>query len=308
MADLRRALQSFLRNWDRRSVQLVSLAGLGIALAFVVAVPFQDSEDHGHTLARRVIVPPARLTGPVVLPKPSKDDELTRAVLRAARDVGPIRKGGPGKKLMALTFDDGPGPYTGQILSVLRRDNVAATFFQVGKQLDQYPAPARAEILLPRVAIGDHTYTHSNMAKLRKGQQRDEIVSTAATMNAAGEPVPRLFRPPYGAFNLDTLSLMEQRGMAMILWSIDSEDYTRPGVDQIVANVMDNAAPGAIVLMHDGGGDRSQTAIAVPKIVHRLRKAGYKLVTIPELLERSPPVKAQQDVASPPPGAGRGAG
>src|SRR4051794_27581053 len=119
-------------------------------------------------------------------------------------------------------------------------------------------------------------------------------------MVANGEPTPRLFRPPYGAFNVDTESLMTQRGMAMILWSIDSEDYTRPGVDQIVANVMNNAAPGAIVLMHDGGGDRSQTALAVPKIVHRLRAQGYKFVTVPELLLRSPPLKADQDVATPP--------
>jgi peptidoglycan/xylan/chitin deacetylase (PgdA/CDA1 family) len=163
-------------------------------------------------------------------------------------------------------------------------------------------------MLLPRVAIGDHTYTHGNMAQLRKGLQRDEIVSTAATMNALGEPAPRLFRPPYGAFNQDTLSLMQQRGMALILWSIDSEDYTRPGVDQIVANVVGNAAPGSIVLMHDGGGDRSQTALAVPKIVHRLRERGYKFVTVPELIERSPPIKSQQDVATPPPGAAKGAG
>jgi peptidoglycan/xylan/chitin deacetylase (PgdA/CDA1 family) len=101
---------------------------------------------------------------------------------------------------------------------------------------------------------------------------------------------------------------MDQRGMAMILWSVDSQDYTRPGVDQIVKNVMTAVHPGSIVLMHDGGGDRSQTALAVPKIVHRLRKQGYKFVTVPEMLLRSPPQKADQDVATPPPGAGQGAG
>lgn len=306
MSDARRALRSFLRNWDRRSVQLVSYAGLALALGLVVALPFQGFSEKAKP--NKLLPPRATLTGPLVLPKPSKDDELTRAVLRANKEVGPIRHGGSGKKIIALTFDDGPGPFTAQILTVLRRDNVAATFFQVGKQLDDYPNPALAELSLPRVAIGDHTYTHGNMAKLRKGLQRNEIISSAATMVAHGEPTPRLFRPPYGAFNADTESLMDQRGMAMILWSVDSQDYTRPGVDRIVDNVMTAVQPGSIVLMHDGGGDRSQTALAVPKIVHRLRKQGYKFVTVPELLLRSPPQKADQDVATPPPGAGQGAG
>ena len=285
---------------------MLSYAGLALALVFVVAVPFQGFSEPAKP--RVLLTPLATLTGPAVLPTPNRDDLLTRAILHANKTVGPIRRGGTTKKLVALTFDDGPGPFTGQVLAVLRRDNVAATFFQVGKQLDAYPNPAKAELQLPRVAIGDHTYTHTNMRTLRKGLQRDEIISSAATMSAHGEPVPRLFRPPYGAFNTDTESLMDQRGMAMILWSVDSQDYTRPGVNRIVDNVVTAVEPGSIVLMHDGGGDRSQTALAVPKIVRRLRKLGYKFVTVPELLLRSPPQKADQNVAQPPPGAGKGAG
>jgi peptidoglycan/xylan/chitin deacetylase (PgdA/CDA1 family) len=208
---------------------------------------------------------------------------------------------------VALTFDDGPGPYTGRILAILRRTNTPATFFQVGKNVEADPYPAHATALLQRVAIGDHTYTHRSLAAMDVGGQRDEILSTAATMEAQGERPPRLFRPPYGAFNQDTETLMTQRGMALILWSVDSQDYARPGVERIVNNVVSAATPGAIVLMHDGGGDRSQTVKALPRIITRLRARGYGLVTVPELLVRDPPRREDQHVAVAPPGVGKGA-
>lgn len=186
-------------------------------------------------------------------------------------------------------------------MAILRGSDTPASFFQVGHSVDEDPYPARATMLLDRVAIGDHTYTHHSLMPMTMDQQQDEIISTAATMQAHGEQAPRLFRPPYGAFNQDTEALMAQRGMAMILWSVDSQDYERPGTKRIVANVMSGARPGAIVLLHDGGGDRGQTVKALPKIIKALRHRGYGLVTVPELLKRDPPGTAPQ-VAVPPPG------
>jgi peptidoglycan/xylan/chitin deacetylase (PgdA/CDA1 family) len=306
----RRHLHALLRNWDRRPVQIASLMGLMLTLGLSSLLPFgraPDGSADSTTAADSKAIPPERLVGPKTLPKPGAGDTETRAVLAVGKRIGPIRHGGGTRRLVALTFDDGPGPFTGRILAILRRTKTPATFFQVGKNLDENPDPARATTLLDRVEVADHTYTHHSLLTMTYRQQEDELISSAATMEAQGEKVPRLFRPPYGAFNLDTEKLMLTRGMAMILWSVDSADYARPGADRIVHNVVSAVTPGSIVLMHDGGGDRSQTVAALPHIIKRLRKRGFGLVSVPELLLKDPP-RNDQDVATPPPGAGRGAG
>ncbi len=290
-------------------MQIAVFAGLLIALGASTFVPMPDRyQDESASATAPGPIPSRRLVGPKKLPAPTPMDVEARAVVAADKRVGPIRHGGGRRHLVALTFDDGPGPYTGPLLAVLRRTRTAATFFQVGKNLEQNPLPARATRLLDRVEIGDHTYTHHSLLTMTHDQQEDEIISTAAVMQAQGEELPRVFRPPYGAFNQVTERLMTERGMALILWSVDSEDYAMPGVDRIVRNVLSAVKPGAIVLMHDGGGDRSQTVKALPQIIRRLRARGFGLVTVPELLERDPPRKADQDVAAVPPGAGQGAG
>ncbi|MCW2997060.1 MAG: polysaccharide deacetylase [Solirubrobacterales bacterium] len=305
---VRRALRSLPRTWDRRHVQIAAFVGLLLGVAFSSLPPFPGASNHEDPVAAatKKAIPVKRLVGPATLPAPPPADEQTQAVLAANERVGAIRHGGGDRHMVALTFDDGPGAYTGQILAILRRSKTPATFFQVGKNLEENPNPGQATALLDHVAIGDHTYTHHSLAAMTLDQQRDEIISTAATMEAQGEKPPRLFRPPYGAFNQDTLALMTQRGMALILWSVDSEDYARPGVERIVRNVVSAATPGAIVLMHDGGGDRSQTVKALPKIIQRLRARGYGLVTVPELLRRDPPRQEDQHVAVAPPGADKG--
>ncbi|WP_354701359.1 polysaccharide deacetylase family protein [Paraconexibacter sp. AEG42_29] len=313
MSVVGRSLRALARSWQQRSVQIASLGALALVLAFSAVVPFERSPERSaraeRAPQRTLSEPPARrIVGPEKLPAPSPADAETTAVLAVGKAVGPIRHGGGARHMVALTFDDGPGPFTGPLLAVLRRTNTPATFFQVGRNLDENPLPARATTLLDEVELADHTYTHNSLVTMDFGKQQDEIVSSAATMQAHGEAAPRLFRPPYGAYNQDTLRLMNERGMAMILWSVDSEDYTRPGVDRIVDNVMKAVKPGSIILMHDGGGERSQTVAAVAKIIKRLRGRGYGLVTVPELLLKDPPQKADQEVAVVPPGAGEGAG
>lgn len=309
MSAVRRHLHVLLRHWDRRPVQIASLMALMLTLGLSSLMPFGHAPDGAGDTARAAPkeIPAKRLVGPKKLPAPSAGDAETRAVLAVGRQIGPIRHAGGTRRMVALTFDDGPGPFTGRILAILRRTRTPATFFQVAKNLDENPDPARATTLLDRVEIADHTYTHHSLLTMTYRQQEDELISSAATMESQGEKVPRLFRPPYGAFNQDTEKLMLTRGMAMILWSVDSQDYARPGVDRIVENVVSAVTPGAIVLMHDGGGDRSETVAALPHIIRRLRHKGYGLVTVPELLLKDPP-KNDQDVATPPPGAGKGAG
>jgi peptidoglycan/xylan/chitin deacetylase (PgdA/CDA1 family) len=130
-----------------------------------------------------------------------------------------------------------------------------------------------------------------------------EIGGSAHTIEATGGPYPRLFRPPYGAYDDATLRELHHRGMLMVLWSISSRDWTLPGTRVIVHRVLTGAAPGAIVLMHDAGGvSRSQTIAALPAIVHTLRRRGYRFVTVPQMMRLAPPPRGRPRPQSPYPG------
>lgn len=215
------------------------------------------------------------------------------AIDRALRRTPFVRMAGAQHRLVALTFDDGPSPYTDALVDELARLHVPATFFVVGYQLPAF-APQLQHEVAAGMTVGDHTLDHPNLAQLSPADQRQQIVGDAGKIAASGAPVPRLFRPPYGSYDETTHVLLARRRMLSVLWSVDSEDYTKPGVDAIVRNVVSAVQPGYIVLMHDGGGDRSETVAAVPRIVARLRRAGYAFVSVPRLLLESPPPDNQQ--------------
>ena len=179
---------------------------------------------------------------------------------------------------MALTFDDGPGPYTPQIMKILRQHHTKATFFEVGLMLTSFNR-STTEQTHHGYAIGDHTYDHPHMEALTKDQQRAELQSTAAALTRYGAPSPRLFRPPSGSFDRETLDLLHRERMLMVLWSTDTEDYTDPGADVIAERALAGAHPGAIILLHDAGGDRSQTVAALPRIIRGIRERNLRPVT-----------------------------
>jgi peptidoglycan/xylan/chitin deacetylase (PgdA/CDA1 family) len=188
---------------------------------------------------------------------------------------------------VALTFDDGPSPWTPKFVKVLRRGGVPATFFPVGYAMKEYGHYLQ---LLRKggFAIGDHTMNHRLMGQLPADVQASEIDLQAALLRGAGVAYPRLFRPPYGS-----RLLLHERRMLMVLWSVNPQDYERPGTKAIVSRVMAMVKPGSIVLMHDGGGDRSQTLAALPVIVRKLRARGFHLVSVPQLLADDPPPRLQ---------------
>lgn len=189
----------------------------------------------------------------------------------------PVKKG---DKVFALTFDDGPWPEsTRQILRVLQENNVKATFFMVGQEVTRRPEIAR-EVLAAGHAIGNHSWDHPS-------RPRDPIMQVQRT-NAAIKRVigftPTSFRPPYGI--VAKMAREAQReGDPVLLWSADSVDWSRPGVGKIVSRILNQARPGGISLMHDGGGNREQSVEALPMIIAGLKERGYTLVTIPELLK-----------------------
>jgi peptidoglycan/xylan/chitin deacetylase (PgdA/CDA1 family) len=193
---------------------------------------------------------------------------------------------------VALTFDDGPSPYTPKLVKALRRVDAPATFFPVGTSIERYPRYLRL-VRRSGFTIGDHTMTHPQLGELSGPKQIGEIDGQARLLRAARIPYPRLFRPPYGSFDSDTRGLLQERRMLMVLWSVNPEDYYRPGAKRIAKRVLEAVRPGSIVLMHDGGGDRSETVRAVPRIVRKLRARGYRLVTVPRLLRDDPPPRRQ---------------
>jgi peptidoglycan/xylan/chitin deacetylase (PgdA/CDA1 family) len=141
--------------------------------------------------------------------------------------------------------------------------------------------------------IGDHTENHANLPQLSTAGQYGQLRDAAARITRLGAPFPRLFRPPYGAYNSATLGVTKQLKMLMTLWSVDTRDWTRPGTPAIVRGALSAARPGAIILMHDGGGDRSETIAALPAIINGLRRRHYELVTVPQLLKLDPPPRGQ---------------
>jgi peptidoglycan-N-acetylglucosamine deacetylase len=204
-----------------------------------------------------------------------------------------VRIAGSQHRELALTFDDGPGPYTPAVLAILDRENVPATFFEVGV-LETYFHAATAAIVARGDPIGDHTESHAPMGELPPKVQRTQLLQDVSAIGAYGAPFPRMFRPPYGSWDGATLRLLHKYRMLMVLWSVDTSDYRQPGVAAIVHAAVEGARPGAIILMHDAGGNRTETVEALPRIIKALRTRGYKLVTVPRLLLDNPAPHNQQ--------------
>ena len=203
-----------------------------------------------------------------------------------------VRIAGAQHREIALTFDDGPGPYTPEILATLKREHVPATFFEVG-MLERYFHGSTAAIVADGDVIGDHTEVHTPMSRLSVTGQRSQLLEQAAAVQRQGAGFPRLFRPPYGMWNAATLALLRRYRMLMVLWTVDTNDYRRPGVQAIVKAALSGARPGAIILFHDAGGNRSETAAALPRIIAGLRRRHYRLVTVPRLLLDNPAPRVQ---------------
>lgn len=216
-----------------------------------------------------------------------------RAIDRTLAYTPYVRIAGSQHRELALTFDDGPGPYTPEILSVLERENVPATFFEVGI-LEQYFHASTSEIVTRGYAVGDHTFSHPPMSRLSPTDQRSQLIQGARAVQRYGARFPRLFRPPYGMWNATTLALLHRSRMLMVLWTVDTGDYRRPGVGRIVKSVLMAAKPGAIILLHDAGGNRAETVAALPRIIKGLRARGYRFVTVPRLLLDNPAPRSQQ--------------
>ena len=263
----------------RRAVALVAALALLAVIVAVASAGSDHSAGTGHAKAplRAVSRPP---TDP-------EQDEMK--AVRSVLAYTPFVKEGTGTaKEVALTFDDGPGPFTPQVLSVLEQNHARATFFVIGRMLRYFGSSTVREIEDGDV-IGDHTENHPMLAHLPAHEQHEELFEQIARVELLGGRRPVLFRPPYGSFNATTMRELQRLHLLMVLWSVDTDDYEQPGVPTIVQRAIEGAHPGAIILMHDAGGQRQQTIEALPTIIKQLRARGYKLVTVPRLLADDPP-------------------
>jgi peptidoglycan-N-acetylglucosamine deacetylase len=216
--------------------------------------------------------------------------EQHRALAQALSRGEVLYCGGGRGNAVALTFDDGPGPYTARILDVLRRNDAHATFFVVGNRLQYWPDAAREEARLG--GVGNHTWSHARLTAMRPLLVWLELMRT---QYAVGEEIgwkPRVFRTPYAAHSPETDRIARELGLVQVLWDVDARDDV-PGarVADIVRTVKRGLRPGAIVLLHD---IHPWTLEALPRILAAIRDRGLRAVSVPELLALDPPAKNQQ--------------
>jgi len=193
-----------------------------------------------------------------------------------------------GSKQIALTYDDGPNdPHTLRLLEVLAKHDFHATFFMIGRYVEQRPDIAR-EVLQAGHVVGNHTFMHPNLIFCSAAETRTQLQKCdRALTDAVGEHAP-LFRPPFGGRRPQSLSIARELGLDPIMWNVTGWDWNAPPAEQIERRVAQQIRGGDVILLHDGGhkqmgADRSQTVLATDRLIARYKQEGYEFVTIPQM-------------------------
>jgi peptidoglycan-N-acetylglucosamine deacetylase len=230
-----------------------------------------------------VVLAAAPIAGSAAAPRsgggarPGGDTAPTNLPRGCAHGGSPYVTHGPERrKRIAIGFDDGPSDYTPGVLRVLRRFDSHGTFFEIGQQ-----TAGRAEIMKKILAQGNEIGNHSLHHEINPSSE--SLHETNRLIRRATGFRPCDFRPPDGAVNSGLISRAHAQYMVTVKWDVDPRDWTNPGVAAIASNVIHNAHNGSIVVMHDGGGNRSETVAALPAILSHFRHRGYQFVTVGEL-------------------------
>ncbi len=281
------------------------LIGAALALAVaatvagvVIAAPWQGDDGSAPTAtpAASGATSPATPDAPRRVDAEAEDPgdgmptpaQQRAAVARIAELGLPLYRAGGKGRWLALTFDDGPGPYTETAMTALRDNGARATFFLNGKNIAEWGHLAKAETEL--AAVGNHSWSHAYLPGLSRSEMVREIgESRRAIARASGEPV-NLMRPPYGARTRAIDAELRRTGQLQVLWDVDSMDSQGADWEEILRRSKAGAKPGAIILLHE---NRGQTLKAVNRLLPWLRKRGLIPVTVPELLALDPPSLAQ---------------
>jgi peptidoglycan-N-acetylglucosamine deacetylase len=272
----------------RRRLLLVAAGGLAVGIATVAGrgggshLANSALDDGSHHAPRpdattRAAKPettrPATRHTPADDPKHAVDDPK-HAVDEVAGE--PVYYVNDGPKVVALTIDDGPSPvYTPQVLQVLARYGVTASFSMIGENVTYYPSVAR-EVADAGHTIVNHTWNHVNLTAMTTAQLQGEIEQTTDAIHSATGKLPSMFRAPYGAWSRTLLWYCAAEKLLPLDWSVDPADWSRPGVGKIVKTIMNTTRTGSIILEHDGGGNRAQTVAALKIVIPRLLDEGYR--------------------------------
>jgi peptidoglycan-N-acetylglucosamine deacetylase len=222
---------------------------------------------------------------PTHTPIPQSTTSSTQAIVHTPLLNSPLFNGNTHIPEIALTFDDGPNPYyTPQILAILQKYGVRATFFDVGYLVADYPNIVRMEYDQQNV-VANHSWSHPVLTNLSAQEIQSQLTSTTNSIQAAIGVRPTFFRPPYGAVNSTVLAQASNLHYTTVMWDGSAEDWSLPGTKAIVSKTLSYARNGAILLLHDGGGNREQTVVALPIIITTLKSRGFKFVTIQQLVD-----------------------
>ena len=222
-----------------------------------------------------------------------RDPSEHEAVRRLLELKAPIYCGAGAEPLVALTFDDGPGPYSARLVELLRRHGARATFFEIGSKAAVGADLVRAELSVG--AVGDHSWSHPDLTQLDDGAVTRQLASTQRTIESVGGRDVLVFRPPFGANDPRSLELGGRLGMLEVLWNVDSGDATgasTPPSDEIARNLAERVRPGTIVLLHEDE-QRPATLDALRTFLPWLEAHGLRAVTVPELLAHDLPAAEQ---------------
>ncbi len=202
----------------------------------------------------------------------------------AQNELHVIREGDRKSMRIALTFDDGPHPYrTDEVLDLLERYNVTATFFVIGENVSYYPEPFKRTIALGH-EIGNHTYHHTLLSETCEKNIAEEIRKTDEIIFKTAGYRPKVFRPPEGAYGECALKAAQTMNYHVILWTVDTRDWEKPPAKTIVENVMKNVRGGSILLFHDYMAKNAHTLEALEILIPKLLEQGYEFVTVSELI------------------------
>jgi peptidoglycan/xylan/chitin deacetylase (PgdA/CDA1 family) len=197
-----------------------------------------------------------------------------------------------GSKQIALTYDDGPNdPHTLKLLDVLAKHNVRATFFMIGRYVQQRPDLARAVAQAGHV-IGNHTFTHPLLIFKSEAQTRTELIDCHKALDSAIGEHSNLFRPPFGGRRPATLRIAQKLGLQTAMWNVTGYDWNTPPATVIEEKVARQMRGGDVILLHDGGhrawgADRAQTVTATDNLIRRYKDEGYEFATVPQILAAS---------------------
>lgn len=220
----------------------------------------------------------------------TNNNDIVIAKPKQKENIKKIYRKGPHTMKVALTFDDGPDPvYTPQVLDVLKKYNVKATFFLVGQRVEKNPAVVK-RIYEEGHTIASHSWEHNNLNTLTKNELEKDMSDTDNSIRKIINKRPELMRPPYGAANSSTLEQLNNMGYKVIHWSIDSLDWKAKSKEEVLARTLPDIHEGAILLFHSAGGKGQSlmpTINALPTIIETLQDKGIEMVTVDDLLSLS---------------------